>query len=77
MKSRPCTSLAFIPISLRLSPPCEGGVRGGGPGGTRAWYAVPGRLDPAESPASAEGVGYALFTPPDPPFASLSFLKTW
>jgi len=34
----------------RFSPPCEGGVRGGGPGGTRAWYAVPGRLDPAESP---------------------------
>ena len=28
-----------------VSPPCKGGVRGGGPGGTRAWYAVPGRLD--------------------------------
>jgi dipeptidyl aminopeptidase/acylaminoacyl peptidase len=53
-ESWPCTSFLFIPISLRaFSPPCEGGVGGGvgggGPGATSAWYAVPGRLDPAET----------------------------
>ncbi len=36
-------------------PPCEGGVRGGGPGGTRACYAVPGRLGQAGVPAEGQG----------------------
>ena len=48
-----CTGLEFIADSLRILPPCEGGVRGGGPGGTRAWYAVPGRLGQAGDPSKA------------------------
>ncbi len=64
-----CTGLEFIADSMRVSPPCEGGVRGGGPGGTLAWYAVPQSLAPAENTASDEAAGYALPTPPDPPFA--------
>ena len=43
------------PTSFRVSPPCEGGVRGGGPGGILAWSAVPGRLDPAGGPGEGEG----------------------
>ena len=55
VKSSSCTGLEFIPVSLRVSPPCEGGVRGGGPGGTSAWYAVPGRLGQAGAPAEGQG----------------------
>ena len=52
MKRRLWTSSEFIPISVRsFSPPCEGGVRGGGPGGTMAWYAGPEPLGLAELPA--------------------------
>ncbi len=35
LKCRFWTSSEFLPVSLRVFPPCEGGVRGGGPGGTR------------------------------------------
>jgi len=70
MRSRPCTSSMFIPIPLRVfSPPCEGGVRGGGPGGTRAWYAVPGRLDPAELPPRPRVLVMPCSPPLTPPFA--------
>ena len=47
MKNRSWTSSEFPPVSLRAfpPPPCEGGVRGGGPGGTGAGFAASGRLD--------------------------------
>ncbi len=51
MKRRFWTGSEFTPISVRLFPPCEGGVRGGGLGGTMAWYAGPELLVLAELPA--------------------------
>ncbi len=39
------------------------------PAVTLAWYADPGSLVLAENATSAEADGYALVTPPDPPFA--------
>jgi hypothetical protein len=57
------TSFEFTPISVRsISPPCEGGVRGGGPGETMAWYAGPELLDRAELPAWP-----SMFVMPCPP----------
>ena len=52
-----------------LSPPCEGGVRGGGPGGTGASYAVPGRPDPAETPPRPRLMVMPCSPPLTPPFA--------
>ncbi len=52
MPSWPRATRAFISTPTRvLSPPCEGGVRGGGPRGTSAWCAVPRRLDRVERPS--------------------------
>jgi hypothetical protein len=50
-----------------LSPPCEGGVRGGG----RCGYCLPGRRDiPHNSRGNeCEASGCAGTTPPNPPFA--------
>ena len=52
-----------------LFPPCEGGVRGGGPGGTGASYAVPGRPDPAETPPRPRLMVMPCSPPLTPPFA--------
>ena len=54
MRSSSYAGLEFIPVSLRVSPPCEGGVRGGGPGGTLAWCAVRVRLETAGAPAEGK-----------------------
>jgi hypothetical protein len=63
MKRRFWTSSEFIPISVRsFSPPCEEGIRGGGPGGTMAWYAGPELLGLAELPAWP-----SMFVMPCPP----------
>ena len=55
-------SLLSVSPLFELSSPIGGeegrgsplGVRGGGPRGTKDWYAVPGRLDPAGAPAEGQ-----------------------
>ncbi len=65
-----CTSFWFIPIPLAaFSPPCEGGVRGGGPRGTMRLVRGSRAAGPRGISGLAENVRYALSTPPDPPFA--------
>ena len=60
------TTLAWYAVRVRLerslSPPCEGGVRGGGPGGIVALYAGPELLGLAELPAWP-----SMFVMPCPP----------
>jgi hypothetical protein len=63
MKRRFWTSFEFTAISVRsISPPCEGGVRGGGPGGAMARYAGSEPLGLAELPAWP-----SMFVMPCPP----------
>ncbi len=68
MKSSSCTGLEFIPVSLRVSPLAKGGSGGVGPAnqapGSRLRVGWTGGTT-----AYSEALGYALFTPPDPPFA--------
>ena len=69
MKSSSCTSSVFIRIPLRVVPPLRRGGRGGIPGVTTAWSAVPGRLSSAEL-SHRPNVLVMPFHPPCPPFAS-------
>ncbi len=75
VKSWSCTSCAFIPISLRpFPPPCEGGVRGGGPGTTsHKVFPCSLPLSPFASLSRGEKNGFRFSRlphhPPCPPFA--------
>ncbi len=86
VKSWSCTSCAFIPISLRrfpplrrgwgspFSPPCKGGVRGGGPGTTsHKVFPCSLPLSPFASLSRGEKSRFRLprlpHHPPCPPFA--------
>ena len=69
MKNRSWTSSEFLPVSLRVFPP----LAKGGLGGVVPAEPAPGsRLRvgwTGGNTAYSEALGYALSTPPDPPFA--------
>ncbi len=55
MKTWSCAERRLHSNFIARFPPLRRGVRGGGPGGTLAWYSVRVRLDPSGAPAEGQG----------------------